>query len=67
MDPAFEALQAGQEIEWQEVIDPASYQVYYYNKNTGATQWERPVELGAAPMATGNTALSYCYHPLYKC
>jgi hypothetical protein len=27
MDPAFEALQSGQEIQWQEVIDPNSYQV----------------------------------------
>jgi hypothetical protein len=27
MDPAFQALQSGQEIQWQEVIDPNSYQV----------------------------------------
>ena len=78
-DPALEALKAGQEIAWQEVIDPTSKQMcvlcslrfcnsfslkklfgraprlcrYYYNKVTGATQWERPAELGAAPMATG--------------
>jgi hypothetical protein len=26
---------------------------YYYNKETGVTQWERPVEMGAAPLATG--------------
>ncbi|RYG58410.1 hypothetical protein EON64_21355 [archaeon] len=26
---------------------------YYYNKSTGATQWERPAELGTAPLATG--------------
>eukprot|EP01031_Cornospumella_fuschlensis_P041013 gene41013-50030_t len=53
LDPALQALQEGREIEWQEVIDPTSYQVYYYNKTTGATQWERPAELGMAPLATG--------------
>jgi hypothetical protein len=53
MDPAFQALQSGQEIQWQEVIDPSSYQVYYYNKATSATQWDRPTELGPAPLATG--------------
>ena len=26
---------------------------YYHNKETGATQWERPAELGPAPLATG--------------
>ena len=54
MDEAFQAMQAGKELEWQEVIDPNTYQVYYYNKTTGATQWERPAELGAAPVATGS-------------
>lgn len=29
------------------------YISYYYNKETGVTQWERPVEMGAAPLATG--------------
>lgn len=53
MNPALQAVQAGKEIEWQEAIDPNSYQIYYYNKTTGATQWERPVELGPAPVATG--------------
>jgi hypothetical protein len=53
IDPAFQALQAGQEIPWQEVIDPNTYQVYYYNKQTGVTQWDRPPELGQAPAATG--------------
>lgn len=53
MNPALDAIQRGEEIQWQEAIDPNSFQVYYYNKATGATQWERPVELGPAPMATG--------------
>ena len=55
MDPALAAMQAGQTQinHWQEAIDPNSYQIYYYNKQTGATQWERPVEMGAAPLATG--------------
>lgn len=50
---ALEALQRGEEIFWQEVMDPTSLQVYYYNKQTGVTQWERPEELGPAPMSTG--------------
>lgn len=28
VDPAFAALQEGKEIQWQEVVDPASYQMY---------------------------------------
>ena len=27
---------------WQEGIDPASGQKYYFNANTGATQWAMP-------------------------
>ncbi|KAJ1419789.1 hypothetical protein B484DRAFT_453306 [Ochromonadaceae sp. CCMP2298] len=53
MDPAYEALKAGKDQEWQEVVDPSSYQIYYHNKLTGHTQWERPMEMGAAPFATG--------------
>lgn len=56
VDPALQALQAGKEIEWQEVVDPATYQVYYYNKVTGVTQWDRPAEMGPAPVATGNSS-----------
>ena len=52
-DPGLQALRQGVEIEWQEAVDPNSYQIYYYNKVTGITQWERPVELGPAPHATG--------------
>ena len=53
MDPAVEALQNGGNIDWQEVIDPTTYQIYYYNKSNGVTQWERPTEMGPAPVATG--------------
>jgi hypothetical protein len=53
VDPALQALQRGEEIAWKEAIDPTSYQIYYYNKNTGETKWERPAELGPAPHATG--------------
>jgi len=55
MDPALAAYQAGQAstCQWQEAIDPTTYQIYYYNAATGVTQWERPEELGAAPVATG--------------
>jgi hypothetical protein len=38
---------------WKEVVDPSSYQIYYYNATSGHTQWERPSELGDAPIATG--------------
>eukprot|EP00968_Pinguiococcus_pyrenoidosus_P001405 scaffold63_cov306-Pinguiococcus_pyrenoidosus.AAC.29 len=34
-------------------MDPKSNQLYYYNTKTGASQWERPKELGATPMASG--------------
>lgn len=53
LDPALQAIQNGQEIAWKEAIDPTSYQIYYYNTQTGETKWERPVELGPAPHATG--------------
>ena len=52
-NPAVEALREGREIDWAETIDPTTFQVYYYNKKTMETQWERPVELGPAPTATG--------------
>ena len=62
MDPALAALQSGQAAvcPWKEAIDPNSYQIYYYNSVTGATQWERPEEMGAAPLATGSY-LIICY------
>eukprot|EP01038_Epipyxis_sp_PR26KG_P007445 gene7445-10146_t len=53
MDPALSALQSGVEICWQEVLDPASKQLYYYNSQTGVTQWERPAEMGPTPLASG--------------
>lgn len=38
---------------WREALDPTTKQVYYYNLETGATQWDRPEEMGPAPFATG--------------
>ena len=52
-NPAIAAIQNGEEIAWKEVVDPTTYQVYYYNIKTNATQWERPIEMGPAPFATG--------------
>lgn len=64
-DPALEAMRAGKEIEWSEAIDPNTYQVYYYNKKTQQTQWERPVELGPAPTATGTFIIEFILCSLY--
>ena len=56
-NPALDVVRSGGEIEWAETIDPTTYQVYYYNKRTNETQWERPVELGPAPTATGDSII----------
>lgn len=32
-------------LGWVEAKDPATGATYYYNQHTGATQWERPLEL----------------------
>ena len=54
MDPALQAMQQGETIAWQEAVDTTdSKQLYYYNRLTGQTQWERPVEIEEAPLATG--------------
>ncbi len=38
---------------WREAIDPETKQLYYYHTQTGVTQWDRPKEMGEAPLATG--------------
>jgi hypothetical protein len=38
---------------WRETIDAATQQLYYYNAQTGEVTWDRPAEMGAAPMASG--------------
>jgi len=43
----------GRENPWREVFDTTSKQLYYFNATTGETSWERPVEMGPAPHATG--------------
>lgn len=40
------------EHAWREALDPATSKIYYYNAVSGATQWERPAEMGAAPHGT---------------
>lgn len=50
MPDALVTTQAQQpEHTWREALDPASSKIYYYNAVSGATQWERPAEMGAAP------------------
>jgi len=44
---------SGQDHNWREAMDPASKQIYYYNKVTKETRWERPEEMGQAIRATG--------------
>lgn len=65
-DPALASLQQGATIDWQEAMDPNTKQIYYYNKATGATQWERPAELGPAPHATGAFSSLSFYMSDYK-
>jgi hypothetical protein len=38
---------------WREAYDPKSRQIYYYNTLTFETAWARPLEMGAAPYASG--------------
>ena len=37
--------QAGVASPWQQMTDPGSGKAYYYNKDTGATSWERPADM----------------------
>mmetsp|Transcript_8539 Transcript_8539/g.13100 ORF Transcript_8539/g.13100 Transcript_8539/m.13100 type:complete len:541 (-) Transcript_8539:46-1668(-) len=41
------------ETEWKEVFDPTAKHLYYFNTNTGETQWERPLSMGPTPHASG--------------
>ena len=42
MFPSQEAMLAELPSEWSEVTDPATGDVFYHNKETGATEWEHP-------------------------
>jgi len=37
-------------VLWQEIKDPSSGNFYYYNSETGATQWEKPVDENLFPL-----------------
>lgn len=37
---------------WEEVTDPSSGAKYFWNRETGATAWDRPVNLDPSPSAT---------------
>ncbi|CAH0485305.1 unnamed protein product [Peronospora farinosa] len=50
---AFVVDSQGDQHSWREALDSVSNKIYYYNMETNQTQWERPVEMGAAPHATG--------------
>jgi len=41
------------QTRWREAIDPSSQQMYYYHLDTNETRWDRPLEMGPAPHATG--------------
>lgn len=38
---------------WRETVDASTQQLYYYHTQTGETRWDRPAEMGEAPMASG--------------
>lgn len=50
-DPALQQQAAPH--PWRETIDHATQQLYYFNTATGEVTWDRPAEMGAAPMASG--------------
>ncbi len=39
--------------KWRETIDIKTQQLYYYHMETGEVRWDRPVEMGQGPMASG--------------
>ena len=42
------SVAGGQSTSWVEVFDAKSQSIYYWNKETQATTWDRPEELGPA-------------------
>ncbi|KAK3241478.1 hypothetical protein CYMTET_48758 [Cymbomonas tetramitiformis] len=41
---------------WQQAVDPKSQKVYYYNTATGVSQWEKPLGLAGAGIASSSSS-----------
>jgi len=52
-DAASLSVVSGADHNWREALDPETKQLYYFNLKTKETKWERPAEMGQAPIATG--------------
>ncbi len=37
------------EVVWQESVEPESRRIYYWNRATGTTTWDKPTASGAGP------------------
>ena len=52
-----EAMVAGGEAKWSEVLDPSSGMYYYYNSETGACEWEMPPDFDGVSVAPAPAAV----------
>ena len=46
------------ETPWEVHVDPDTDAKFYFNPETGVTQWERPEELGPEPEEEGDEAVA---------